>query len=390
MQLNLEEWSQHLITFLANVYLKIIAFLRKFFTLTRLVQLEAALIDWLDNREEEHCNTMTGAGDNLFKFRPFELRKLNYRLAHDGNFPKQRSGHRLVCSDHCLYLFGGYNPNNGNNETPLSCLFKELWKFDLITQQWTLLMGNENTSMPLELASHAMIMHGDYIMIFGGTSYPFGIDMSNKLYISRITEPMGQMEEIDATGDLPPTGYGQAIAVHNNYMYAVGGTDGFGYTCDVHRLDVRTKQWEYLYMCRRDIRDDPEPRYRHELAYNGRYLYVIGGGTADIAFSLQRIPAFDLEANVWCYFDTKPDPKLNNGFPMNRKCHSCVQHGNSVIIVGGNDGRKSFKDIWRLNLETYQWSCFMNGASIFPTPLFFHDAAVTSAHVCGYSPRLRS
>lgn len=306
------------------------------------------------------------------------MRKLNYRRSHDGSFPKQRSGHRLVCSDNYLYLFGGYNPNNSNNEDPMSCLFKELWKFDLITLRWTLLLSGDNANLPLELASHAMVLHGDYLMIFGGTSYPFGINMSNKLYVCRVTEPVKEMEEIETTGDLPPTGYGQSVMVHNNYMYVVGGTDGFSYSADVHRLDLRTKVWEYLYMCRRDIRDDPEPRYRHELAYDGKMLYVIGGGTAEVAFSMQRIPAFDLEANVWCYIDTKPDRKLTVGYPQNRKCHSCVLHGNCVFVVGGNDGRKSFKDIWRLNLVDQSWTCFMNGASIFSTPLFFHDAAVTS------------
>lgn len=185
---------------------------------------------------------------NLHPYRPFELRKLHYRRAHEGDFPKQRSGHRLVCIGNNLYLFGGFNPNNTVGDV-LNCLFRELWKFDLITHQWTLLLrgdGENSNPMPVELASHAMIRHGDRLIIYGGTSYPFGTNMSNKVYIYRVTESITGMVETETTGDTPPLGYGQSLMVHKNFLYVIGGTDGFSYNCDIHRLDLRTKVWEYV------------------------------------------------------------------------------------------------------------------------------------------------
>lgn len=309
---------------------------------------------------------------------------MEYSKVNDRPYPRQRSGHRLVCSDKNLLLYGGYNPNNSievnADGSDSSCLFKELWKFDIVSQQWSLILG-PSSNLPPFLASHAMILHGDLLMVFGGTAYPFGVNMSNKLCIFRVSEPQKNIEEVKTTGDPPSPGYGQSIVVHKNYLYVIGGTDGFSYTSDVHRLDLKTRSWEQVYQSRPDIREDPEPRYRHEVAYCERtqVILVIGGGTADEAFSLKDIPAFDLVNNCWRYIRTKPDLKLTSGYPENRKCHSLATHDHQVIIAGGNNGRKPYRDIWKLCLKTYQWTCLMTGSSFFPAQgLFFHDSCCTS------------
>lgn len=43
------------------------------------------------------------------------------------------------------------------------------------------------------------------------------------------------MIEIKASGDEPMPLYGQGIVFHENYLYTVGGTEGFSYTSSVHR-----------------------------------------------------------------------------------------------------------------------------------------------------------
>lgn len=44
------------------------------------------------------------------------------------------------------------------------------------------------------------------------------------------------MFEIDTTGQHPLPQYGQALVYHNKYLYTIGGTTGFHYTCDIHRF----------------------------------------------------------------------------------------------------------------------------------------------------------
>lgn len=71
--------------------------------------------------------------------------------------------------------------------------------------------------------------------MYGGTGSPFGYRCSNQLYICPLHDERGQMFEIDTTGQQPLPQYGQALVYHNNYLYTIGGTTGFSYTCDIHR-----------------------------------------------------------------------------------------------------------------------------------------------------------
>lgn len=137
-----------------------------------------------------------------------------------------------------------------------------------------------------------------------------------------------------------------------------------------------------MYNSRPDIGDgDPPGRYRHELVYDKKFIYILGGGISEMAFDLIDLPAFDLEKNTWQVVKTKPDPQSNPGYPGARKCFSCVQFETvdgdiQVVIAGGNDNRKFFRDLWKLELKTMQWSLFRKTA--LPFPLHFHDAASTT------------
>lgn len=143
-------------------------------------------------------------------------------------------------------------------------------------------------------------------------------------------------------------------------------------------------------ICREDIREDPKGRYRHEIVTDDKYIYVLGGGNADTAYSLEKIPAFNFELSQWTVLDSKPDPSLTPpGYPKSRKCHSCVQYetdnGIEVVIAGGFfEDLEFFGDIWKLNLSTLQWTLFKS--TKLPHPLYFHDAATSGnglMHVFG-------
>lgn len=330
----------------------------------------------------------------IYAFRPYEVTDVDYRssvtsissVGSGRRYPKARSGHRIVCSDSSLYCFGGFNPNNspardGNDdEREDFFLFHELWKYDMIRKRWTLLL-DANNDLPVELASNAMLLSGEMIMIFGGTGYPFGVTCSNKLHVCQTRRKPKDLVEVEVKGDPPPPQYGQAIVISDNFLYTIGGTNGYDYTLDVHRLHLPSRTWECVYECNQNIREDPSGRYRHELAYDDSRIYVIGGGTSDAVFILANIPVYDIQANKWEYLLTKPDPLATSpGIPTARKCHSCVQirtdQGLEVIVAGGYDGVNYYNDIWKLNLSTMQWKKMHK--SNLPYPLFFHDAAVTN------------
>lgn len=145
-----------------------------------------------------------------------------------------------------------------------------------------------------------------------------------------------------------------------------------------------SRVWECVYICNDMLRDDdPKGRYRHEIAHDSTHLYILGGGTSEHTFDLEKVPAFDFTINKWTTIKTKPDAneKKNGGYPEPRKFHSCVQQntddGIEVIIAGGYQTNSiQFDDIWKLNLRTYQWTRYAQ--TKLPTTLHFHDAAIGS------------
>ncbi|XP_017054276.1 kelch domain-containing protein 10 homolog [Drosophila ficusphila] len=328
----------------------------------------------------------------LYTFRPLQLVKCQYREKHlPGGFPLARSGHRIIASNSHLYSLGGYNPRSAlaASRRGHCLLFQELWSYNFATRTWRLELNADNASnMPVELASNALTIHNNVLISHGGTGYPFGESCSNDCYVYRTASAGATpgVERLKVTGDLPTAQYGPGIVIHKHFLYTIGGTTGFDYTCDVYRLDLRTRTWENVYISRPEMRDDPEGRYRHEVVYDGKHIFVLGGGTSHSVYDLQRIPAYNLEANCWDYFDTYPDRNTadledgNRGYPKPRKCFSCVQHQSSngdieAFITGGLQGDVStyFSDIWKLNLRTKQW--FHIKTATLPRPLYFHSAA---------------
>ncbi|KAM3963037.1 scruin like at the midline [Aphomia sociella] len=319
-----------------------------------------------------------------YVFEPFKVTEVKYRSSFLSN-PRPRSGHRIVCDDTNIYCFGGYNPVlpiacldiENPTWTPSVPLFKELWSFSLATRKWK--KHDLLESMPEELASNAMCMHGKYIMIFGGTGAPFGYRCSSDLIVWR-TSSDEKLKVLDVKGTIPPGQYGQSVLCHDGHFYTIGGTNGYAYNCDIYRLDLQTMVWEPVFVGSGE-EGEPLGRYRHEVARIKDQLYIIGGGTGEMAYELMELPVYNLTTNTWSTLIPKPDNSSNYALtPLPRKCHSAVQidtpSGPQVFVAGGTDAHYIFDDIWRLNVSDLQWSLMKR--TVLPYPLYFHSSTVTS------------
>ncbi|KAJ1520222.1 hypothetical protein ONE63_004432 [Megalurothrips usitatus] len=349
------------------------------------------------NYSDDDMGLKTSKSENIYAFRPFEFRLCVDDDVSSGPFPKPRSGHRIVCDSANLYSFGGYNPYISDSDEDLKddpawqeCkpLFQELWRFNYATCKWRKLPCH--SSMPKELASNAVILDGGILLVYGGTGVPFGFKCSNSLYLCDITKGTEMKPVKPSRGTEPASQYGQALVLNGQWLYTMGGTTGFVYNSDVHRFNLRTQVWEEVYICKGLSSHEPEGRYRHELAFDGRKIYVLGGGTANESYGFQDIPALDLTTNVWETITTKPDTRHSwshtghTGYPAPRRCHGCVQlppeggaEKGSVIISGGYNDHVMYGDVWRLDLNDMQWYFMLK--CILPRAVYFHSAAVTPA-----------
>ncbi|GCB61396.1 hypothetical protein scyTo_0014327 [Scyliorhinus torazame] len=248
--------------------------------------------------------------------------------------PPARSGHRCVADNSSLYVFGGYNPDYeesggpGNEDYPL---FRELWRYHFASGTWQQ-VGTEGF-MPRELASMSVVLHGNNLLVFGGTGVPFGESSGNDVHVCNVNYKRWAL--LNCRGKKPNRIYGQAMVIINGYLYIFGGTTGYVYNTDLHRLDLTAREWIQL-KPNNPPSDLPEERYRHEIAHDGQRIYILGGGTSWTTYPLDKIHAYNLETNTWEEMQTKPQDRT--GFPAARRCHSCVQIGHDVYVCGGYNG----------------------------------------------------
>ncbi|XP_044754039.1 kelch domain-containing protein 10 [Coccinella septempunctata] len=319
----------------------------------------------------------------IYKFLPFKYEEIV--PSNGSRIPLARSGHRIGADSCNFYSFGGYNPLITHDETNREHddflensfpLFQELWKFNFASKTWVRYPNSE--TLPVELASNALLLHGNLLMVYGGTGSPFGYRCSNQLYICNISEEDAKMAEIKAWGKFPLPLYGQALVYHNECLYTIGGTTGLSYTCDIHRLDLHNYEWREVFLSKGQINnDEPEGRYRHEVAFDGENIFILGGGTAQLVYDFEDLPTFNLEKKCWKTTKTLKD--ISYGAPAPRRCHGAAQIDidgiHQVFITGGHDGERIFDDLWRLNLKTYQWTYFPK--CTLPREVYFHATAST-------------
>lgn len=184
--------------------------------------------------------------------------------------PPARSGHRCVADNTNLYVFGGYNPDydeSGGPDNEDYPLFRELWRYHFATGVWHQ-MGTDGY-MPRELASMSLVLHGNNLLVFGGTGIPFGESNGNDVHVCNVKYKRWAL--LSCRGKRPSRIYGQAMALINGSLYVFGGTTGYIYSTDLHKLDLNTMVWTQLKPNNLSC-DLPEERYRHEIAHDGQRI----------------------------------------------------------------------------------------------------------------------
>lgn len=112
--------------------------------------------------EDIKCNS------RRYTLKPFHYQKIIPDL--ECKVPYPRSGHRIGADSSNLYSFGGYNPwmrsdlDQSEGVYWTYPLFQELWKFNFASKQW--IKYPNSHSLPNELASSALVLHGNVLMVF--------------------------------------------------------------------------------------------------------------------------------------------------------------------------------------------------------------------------------
>lgn len=114
---------------------------------------------------ESAKNKEGSSSSRIYIFKPLHYEKVVPNL--ECKVPYPRSGHRIGADSSNLYSFGGYNPwmrNDLDDDDDYYPLFQELWKFNFASKKWIKFPNGH--SLPSELASSALVLHGNLLMVF--------------------------------------------------------------------------------------------------------------------------------------------------------------------------------------------------------------------------------
>lgn len=135
-------------------------------------------------------------------------------------------------------MFGGYNYDEDSDNHNL---YREILSYDFVRKLWEEVneFEDEPEYFPEELASSSMTMYGTNLVIYGGTSYPFGEQCSNKVSLVAVNSSTKPKIRLLVTKNdelnQPPGHYGMSVKYKDGYLYTVGGTQGYDYTADIFR-----------------------------------------------------------------------------------------------------------------------------------------------------------
>ncbi|XP_042282604.1 ras guanine nucleotide exchange factor F [Thunnus maccoyii] len=167
--------------------------------------------------------------------------------------------------------------------------------------------------------------------------------------------------------------YKHACCSYDGDVYILGGREN---SClkDFWRYSVVCNEWTEL-SCAGDAA--PEELEEHSMVAHEGFLYVFGG-MLDSAYTMWRSPlwVFDIAKKKWVQCKGKTSSPQTQ-MPTNRKGHSAVVIGSSMLVYGGFvDMKGSSQEFWSLDFDTMAWSLLTGcqEGSVGPGPRHSHSA----------------
>ncbi|XP_067650775.1 leucine-zipper-like transcriptional regulator 1 [Haliotis asinina] len=260
-----------------------------------------------------------------------------------GKPPAPRYHHSAVVHESSMFVFGGYTGDihSNCNLTNKNDLFEYRfnngqwveWKFDLKT--------------PVARAAHGAAVYDGKLWIFAGYD---GNARLNDMWTIALHGDKRCWEEVNQSGDIPPTCCNFALAVARDRMYVFSGQSGAKITNNLFEFNFKEKLWTRISTehILRGAPPPPEKRYGHTMVAFDRHLYVFGGATGQTLPN--ELHCFDLDSQTWSI----TDPSCDSQIPAGRLFHAAAVVGDAMYIFGGTvDNNVRSGEIYRFQFSSY-------------------------------------
>ena len=226
-----------------------------------------------------------------------------------GDAPAPRAAHIQLCFYNYIFVFGGIGTSDH--------IYGDLWVFDIIKQDWHMIMDSERT--------HELTHDGITGYIPSGRMFSSAVLFEN---------------------------FGAAVMIGGLTKEGVAG-DIWALDLDmvVNLVEQPKKYKKENVWTRRQVEEGAEShlaRYGHASGLiNNRALLVFGGIDAD-SYAMRDIFSYDFISNI-------VTPLQESGVPPpTRIGHGLLSIGNGMMLLyGGEDpqGRGSFSDLWHIRVH---------------------------------------
>uniref|UniRef100_A0A8C4H4P3 Leucine zipper like post translational regulator 1 n=1 Tax=Dicentrarchus labrax TaxID=13489 RepID=A0A8C4H4P3_DICLA len=210
-----------------------------------------------------------------------------------GTPPAPRYHHSAVVYGSSMFVFGGYTGDIYSNSNLKNK--NDLFEYKFATGQWT--EWKVEGSLPVARSAHGATVYSDKLWIFAG--YDGNARLNDMWTISLQDREHACWEEIDQSGEIPPSCCNFPVAVCRDKMFVFSGQSGAKITNNLFQFEFKGHMWtriptEHL------LRGSPPPpqrRYGHTMVAFDRHLYVFGGA-ADNTLP-NELHCYDVDSQSW-------------------------------------------------------------------------------------------
>lgn len=265
------------------------------------------------------------------------------RAVTKGAPPAPRYHHSAVIFGPNMLVFGGFTGDLYSNSNLQNK--NDLFEYKFNTGQWT--EWRIEGRLPPARSAHGAAVYKNNLWIFAGYD---GNKRLDDLWTICLTDPNPRWQEVQQSGDRPPTCCNFPVAVVKDSMFVFSGQSGTKITNDMFEFNFLDQRWTRIPSAHllRGAPAPPQRRYGHSMVAYDRYLYVFGG-VADntLPSDLYR---FSLDEKTWEIVQ----PAAESEIPIGRLFHDADVINNEMYIFGGTvDNNVRSSELYRFQLASY-------------------------------------
>eukprot|EP00057_Strongylocentrotus_purpuratus_P026721 XP_011681195.1 PREDICTED: leucine-zipper-like transcriptional regulator 1 [Strongylocentrotus purpuratus] len=260
-----------------------------------------------------------------------------------GSPPAPRYHHSAVVHNGSMFIFGGYTGDIYSNSNLRNK--NDLFEYKLSNGQW--IERKFEGRLPPARSAHGAAVWQDKLWIFAGYD---GNARLNDMWCVSLNGDSKSWEEVQQTGDNPPTCCNFPVAVSRDSMFVFSGQSGAKITNDLYQYDFKERRWRKISSDHilKGTPPPPQRRYGHVMVSHDRHLYVFGGA-ADNTLP-NELHCYDIDDGTWSIIKPSPDSQC----PSGRLFHAASVIGDAMLIFGGTvDNNIRSAEMYRFQFASY-------------------------------------